>query len=92
MRAVGRVVDGHVGSGECIFLDPSGAQQPAEYHLAVNWEAVVDAQHAISAREATSAFGYNLPVRAVFGKMHQGKRAAPLEKELRLRAIAAPAA
>lgn len=91
LRAVGRVVDGHVASGEGIFVDESGAQKPAEYHLTVNWEALVDGSRAISAREARSAFGYSLPVRSVFGKMHQGKRAASLEKELRLRAIAAPA-
>jgi hypothetical protein len=91
LRAVGRVVDGHVTSGDGIFLDASGAQQPAEYHLAVKWEALVDPPQAISAREATSAFGYNLPVRSVFGKMHQGKRAASLEKELRARAAGAQA-
>jgi hypothetical protein len=88
LRAVGRVTDGHVTSGEGIFIDPSGNQQPAEYHLTVIWEALVDGTRAISAREATSVFGYNLPVRSVFGKMHQGKKASALEKELRLRAMA----
>lgn len=91
LRAVGRVVDGHVTSGDGIFLDANGAQQPAEYHLAVKWEALVDVSRALSAREATTAFGYNLPVRSVFGKMHQGKRAASLEKELRSRAVVAAA-
>jgi hypothetical protein len=89
LRAVGRVVDGHVTSGKGIFLDSSGNQKPAEYHLAVQWEALVEPARAISAREAAATFGYNLPVRSVFGKMHQGRRASVLEKELRQRAIAA---
>ncbi|MGI9043936.1 MAG: hypothetical protein ACR2GK_07390 [Gemmatimonadaceae bacterium] len=91
LRAVGRVVDGHVASGEGVFLDASGAQQPGEFHLAVRWEALVNPAHAISAREASTTFGYILPVRSVFGKLHHGKRAAALEKELRAKGGGAPA-
>jgi hypothetical protein len=85
LRAVGRVVDGRVTAGEGIFTDALGSQQPAEFHLRVRWEALVGANRAISARESASVFGYNLPVRSVFGKMHQGRRATLLEKELRRR-------
>jgi hypothetical protein len=85
---VGRVVDGQVRSGNGVFLDAAGDQQPAEYHVGIEWEAIVDAENAISAREAATAFGYSLPVRSVFGKMHRGRRASSIERELRERAIA----
>lgn len=90
LRAVGRVIDGRVTSGQGIFLDPDGTQRPGEYHVAVRWEAVVDPARAISAREGAATFGYSLPVRSVFGKLHQGRRAATIERELRQRALVAP--
>jgi hypothetical protein len=91
LRAVGRVIDGHVQPGQGIFKNAQGGQQPGEFHLAVHWEAVVEPARAIPAREASTTFGYNLPYRSVFAKLHNGRCAASLEKELRQRANVAPA-
>jgi hypothetical protein len=66
----------------------SGARR--DHATSIPWEAVVDPARAISAREGAATFGYNLPVRSVFGKLHQGRRAATIEKELRQRALVAP--
>jgi hypothetical protein len=87
LRAIGVVVDGKVKPGEGIFLDSAGNQLPDEYHLSVAWQTIVPAHLAISSQEAV-AMGYNLPVRSVFAKLHNGKIAAMLEQELRIRATA----
>jgi len=91
LRAVGRVQDGRVDVGSGVFLDSSGNQLPSEYHLRVDWEAIVEAPAAVSAREASASFGYQLPVRSVFAKLHQGRDAGVIERELRKRASVASA-
>jgi hypothetical protein len=81
IRAIGTVVTGEVKSGTNIFLDKYGVQLPDEYHLEVNWHIVVSKENALSANEAAS-FGYNLPVRTVFGKLHKGSIAKKLEQTI----------
>jgi hypothetical protein len=84
LRAVGTVLKGVVEAGAGIFEDPPGTQAPAEYHLAVKWECIVQPDDAISASQA-NALGYDLPVRNVFAKLHKGPIAIVLERQLRTR-------
>jgi hypothetical protein len=85
LRAVGTVLDPQVRSGVGVFIDAAGSQLPDEYHLKVRWE-VVAPERAISSADAAARFGYNLPVRSVFAKLHRGSAALRLEQELRSRA------
>jgi len=91
LRAIGTVLDPHVRSGSGVFIDDEGNQLPDEYHLGVEWD-VVPAERAITAADAASQFGYNLPVRSVFAKLHRGSAATRLEQELRSRTNANTAA
>jgi hypothetical protein len=84
LRAVGAVTDPRVKQGSGIFLDQAGNQLPEEYHLSVEWE-VVPPDRAISSADAVAKFGYNLPVRSVFARLHRGNAALQLEQELRAR-------
>jgi hypothetical protein len=77
LRAIGTVLDPHG-----IFIDDDGKQLPDEYHLNVRWE-VVPPERAISAADVATQFGYSLPVRSVFAKLHRGSVALRLEQELR---------
>jgi hypothetical protein len=83
LRAIGTVLDPQVRNGSGVFVD-AGKQLPDEYHLQVRWN-VVPPERAISSADAIAQFGYNLPVRSVFAKLHRGGVAQRLEKELRLR-------
>ena len=85
LRAVGNVLDPQVRAGTEIFLDDEGKQHSDEYHLRVEWQ-VVPADRAITSSDAATQFGYNLPVRSVFAKLHRGSIASRLENELRTRA------
>jgi hypothetical protein len=85
LRAVGTVLDPEVKWGTGVFVDGSGKQLPDEYHLPVRWD-VVPSELAITAADVATQFGYNLPVRSVFAKLHRGSVATRLEQELRLRA------
>jgi hypothetical protein len=87
LRAIGTVLDAQVRSGIGVFVDSDGKQLPDEYHLNVEWK-VVPPERAISSADAAAQFGYNLPVRSVFAKLHRGSVAMRLEEELRLRAEA----
>ncbi|MFG0252360.1 MAG: hypothetical protein ACF8NJ_05740 [Phycisphaerales bacterium JB038] len=84
LRAVGTIVSGAVEPGKGVFLDPSGHQQPNEFHLAVNWDVVLDPADAITPREARD-LGYSLPVRTTFGKMRNGAGARAIERRIRTR-------
>jgi hypothetical protein len=84
LRAIGNVLDPEVRAGTDIFLDDEGKQLPDEYHLSVEWQ-VVPADRAITSSDAATQFGYNLPVRSVFAKLHRGSVALRLENELRSR-------
>lgn len=84
LRALGIVRDGQVHAGTGVFVDEQGNQHPGEYHLAVEWEVVLPPEMAVSRRDAIQ-FGYNLPVRSVFGKLHSGHAAQKLEDEMRRR-------
>ncbi len=55
--------------------------------LSVPWE-VVPSDRAISSADALAQFGYSLPVRSVFAKLHRGSVALRLEQELRSRVTA----
>jgi hypothetical protein len=85
LRAIGTVLGPQVRSGSGIFIDDNGNQLPDEYHLNVQWE-VVPLEGAICAADVANQFGYSLPVRSVFAKLHRGSVALRLEQELRLRA------
>jgi hypothetical protein len=85
LRAIGAVQDPQVIPGTGIFLDDEGNQQPDEYHLKVSWQVAPD-ERSITSSEAATQFGYNLPVRSVFAKLHRGSVALRLENELRSRA------
>lgn len=87
LRAIGTVLDPQVRGGSGIFIDDDGKQLPDEYHLNVRWE-VVPADQAISATDVANKFGYSLPVRSVFAKLHRGSVALRLEQELRSKAQA----
>lgn len=84
IRALGVIVDANVQAGQGIFLDENGNQKPDEYHLKVKWECVLPKDKALSNREASS-MGYNLPFRTVFGRLHRGRLAEKLVKEIRSR-------
>lgn len=84
LRAIGTVVNPQVITGTGVFLDESGKQLPNEFHVKVRWE-VVPEEQAISSADAAADFGYNLPVRSVFAKLHRGTLAQRLEQELRSR-------
>jgi hypothetical protein len=86
LRAVGTILDPQVVSGSGVFTGKEGEQLPDEYHLKVRWE-VVPPERAISAADAAAEFGYNLPVRSVFAKLHRGSLAQRLEHELHARAV-----
>lgn len=88
LRAIGTVTDPQVKSGSGIFVE-DGKQLPDEYHLDVQWNAVRPEQ-AIASSEAATNFGYNLPVRSVFAKLHRGSVAVRLENELRSRTESHP--
>lgn len=79
--AIGKVVDGKVKSGADIFVDDAGIQLPEEYHLDVEWKVL---NHGMTAREARD-LGYNLPVRTVFGRLHNGTAAEIIVQELKKR-------
>lgn len=85
LRSIGTVLDPQVRAGTEIFVDDEGKQLPDEYHLRVEW-LVVPADRAITSSDAATQFGYNLPVRSVFAKLHRGSIALRLENELRARA------
>ena len=81
LRALGRIIDPTVKAGEGIFLDENGEQQPEEYHVSVDWNVVLSQEASLSNSEASN-MGYNLPVRTVFGRLHRGRLAQKLEKEM----------
>jgi hypothetical protein len=87
LRAIGNVQDPQVRAGTGIFLDDEGKQEPDEYHLKVEWQ-VVPADRAITSSDAATQYGYKLPVRSVFAKLHRGSLALQLESELRSRSKA----
>ena len=66
LRAVGVVLEPQVGSGSGVFVDKDGQQLPDEYHLRVRWRSCLPTER--SAHQATTRFGYNLPVRSVFAE------------------------
>jgi len=85
LRAVGTVLDQQVRAGAGIFVDDKGNQLPDEYHLSIEWQ-IAPAERSITSSDAATQFGYNLPVRSVFAKLHRGSIALRLEKELQSRA------
>jgi hypothetical protein len=87
LRAIGTVLDPQVIGGSGIFIGDDGKQLADEYHLKVQWE-FVPPESAISAADVATQFGYSLPVRSVFAKLHRGSVALRLEQELRSRAKA----
>lgn len=84
IRALGIITDAKVREGKDIFLDKNGNQQPDEYHIKVKWDYLLPKDRALSNREASS-MGYNLPFRTVFGRLHKGKHAEKLVKEIIIR-------
>ncbi|MBI1881450.1 MAG: hypothetical protein HYR94_24990 [Chloroflexi bacterium] len=85
LMALGEIIDPIVRSGESIFLDENGRQQPEEYHLSIDWKVVLSPEKAITNSKA-SEMGYPLPVRTVFGRLHRGRLAHKLEEEIIRRA------
>jgi hypothetical protein len=85
IRAMGIIKDGTVREGKGIFLDEKGKQQDGEYHLPVEWVSLVNEQKAFANQEST-ALGYSLPVRTVFGRLKRGRLASKIEHELQRRA------
>ncbi|WP_338655209.1 hypothetical protein V6B14_03570 [Sporosarcina psychrophila] len=71
LMAIGEVLDDKVEPGEGIFFDETGQQLPDEYHIKVKWN---DKVSPVTNGEAKK-IGYNLPVRTVFGKLHNGEMA-----------------
>ncbi len=78
LMAIGEVLDDKVEPGEGIFFDKAGQQLPDEYHIKVKWNINVSP---VTNGEAKK-IGYNLPVRTVFGKLHNGEMAQRIVDEL----------
>jgi len=81
LMAIGDVLDDKVEPGEGIFLDETGQQLPDEYHIKVKWKVK---KTPVTNGEAKK-IGYNLPVRTVFGKLHNGEMAQKIVDELNKR-------
>lgn len=79
LLAVGEVTDSEVKPGKDIFIDEKGQQLPDEYHIGVKWERATTPVTA----KAASMLGYNLPVRTVFGKLHNGALAKKIVVEMK---------
>jgi hypothetical protein len=79
LLAIGEVTDPEVKTGKGIFVDAQGQQLPDEYHIGVKWQI---AKTPVTAKHA-SALGYNLPVRTVFGKLHNGTLANKIIAEMK---------
>jgi hypothetical protein len=78
--AVGRVVDGNVTPGSTIF------GEEGEFHLRVQWEAVVTDDRGVTSQEVLQRHNYKLPVRSVFCGMSRHDVAEWIASELRQRA------
>jgi len=82
LMAIGEVLDEKVVPGVGIFLDKeTGQQLPDEYHIKVKWNVKASP---VTNGEAKK-IGYNLPVRTVFGKLHNGEMAKKVVDELNIR-------
>jgi len=82
IMAIGTVLDEEVVPGVGIFFDETGQQVPDEYHIKVEWD--VKDNSPVTNGEAKK-IGYNLPVRTVFGKLHNGEMAQKIVDELNKR-------
>ena len=69
VMAAGVIVDGEVRPGTTIFGENE------EYHLAVNWTAIVSEQNAVSRQQVQEKAHYNLPVRTTFCSMNNPEAA-----------------
>jgi len=79
--AIGEVLDEKVVPGVGIFFDKeTGQQVPDEYHIEVEWS-VKDSP---ATNGEAKKIGYNLPVRTVFGKLHNGEMAQKIVDELNI--------
>jgi len=77
--AIGKVLDEVVVPGVGTFSDKeTGQQVPDEYHIKVEW----DVKKSPVNDEVAKKIGYNLPVRTVFGKLHNGEMAQKIVEEL----------
>ena len=85
LTALGEILDPRVVPGKGIFLKEDGRQASGEYHLRVDWKVRLNRDRAISASEASQAFGYKLPVRTVFGRLKRGRIARQLAEEIQKR-------
>jgi hypothetical protein len=81
LRALGIIKGSDVVRGKGIFDDANDD----EYHLPVDWQIILPKEKSIKPKQA-QGLGYNLPVRTVFGKLHNGTAAITLENELKRRA------
>ncbi|MBO0589052.1 hypothetical protein [Sporosarcina sp. E16_8] len=82
LMAVGEVLDEEVVPGVGIFFDKeTGQQVPDEYHIKVKW----DIKKSPVTNGEAKKIGYNLPVRTVFGKLHNGDMAQKIVDELNKR-------
>jgi len=81
IMAIGTVLDEEVVAGVGIFFDEKGQQVPDEYHIKVKWNVK---KPPLTNGEAKK-IGYNLPVRTVFGKLHNGEMAQKIVDELKKR-------
>jgi len=81
IMAIGTVLDEEVVAGVGIFFDEKGQQVPDEYHIKVKWNVK---KPPVTNGEAKK-IGYNLPVRTVFGKLHNGEMAQKIVDELKKR-------
>jgi hypothetical protein len=85
LRAVGVILDAKPVSGEGIFFNAKGEQQPNEFHLRVKWNAIVSKRDAITLAMAKKA-GYSLPVRCTFatpGDIHKANIMRQFAEQLR---------
>ncbi len=89
LTALGKIRDPHVVPGEGIFFKEDGEPADGEYHLYVDWEVRLDQDRAISASEASQAFGYNLPVVSSFCRLKRGRIARQLAEEIQKRGSSA---
>ena len=77
VRAVGKIMDGHVVAGNTVF----GKEQ--EFHVKVEWEVKVAENQGVTMANVKEATNYSLPVRNVFGRIYRPDAANWIDGQLR---------
>lgn len=77
VRAVGRIVDGHVVAGNTVF------DEEQEFHVKVEWEVIVDENQGVTRANVKEQKNYGLPVRNVFARIYRPDAANWIDDQLR---------